>query len=114
MFSEEGSVELVGDGRLLEELDPLPPSPYHVNGTQCGREEDRSVKDLLLADFCSISLVVLMPQVTLIASFSFRFLPLFELLRKGAPRSASFRFSFSACPIVGRVVLAAWVHVAPS
>lgn len=59
MFSEEGSVELVGDGRLLEELDPLPPSPYHVNGTQCGREEDRSVKDLLLADFCSISLVVL-------------------------------------------------------
>lgn len=59
MFSEEGSVELVGDGRLLEELDPLPPSPYHVSGTQCGREEDRSVKDLLLADFCSISLVVL-------------------------------------------------------
>lgn len=30
------------------------------------------------------------------------------------PRSASFRFSFSACPIVGRVVLAAWAHVAPS
>lgn len=59
MFSEEGSVELVGDGRLLEELDPLPPSPYHVSGTQCGREEDHSVKDLLLADFCSISLVVL-------------------------------------------------------
>lgn len=58
-FSEEGSVELVGDGRLLEELDPLLLSPYHVNGTQCGREEDRSAKDLVFADFCSISLTVL-------------------------------------------------------
>lgn len=84
IFSEEGSVELVGDGRLLEELDPLPLSPYHVNGTQCGREEDRSDKDLVFADFCSISLVFLLPQVTLTASFSFRFLPLFELLLKGA------------------------------
>ena len=44
---------------MLEELDPLPLSPYHVNGTQCGREEDRSAKDLVFADFCSISLVVL-------------------------------------------------------
>lgn len=52
-------MELVGDGRLLEELDPLPLSPYHVNGTQCGREEDRSAKDLVFADFCSISLAVL-------------------------------------------------------
>jgi len=44
---------------LLEELDPLPLSPYHVNGTQRGREEDRSAKDLVFANFCSISLVVL-------------------------------------------------------
>lgn len=106
-FSEEGSVELVGDGRLLEELDPLPLSPYHVNGTQCGREEDRSAKDLVFAGFCSVSLTVLLPQATLMASFSFRFLPLLELLLKGAPRSASFLFSFSVCPIAGLVVLAA-------
>lgn len=44
---------------LLEELDPFPLSPYHVNGTQCGREEDRSAKDLVFADFCSTSLAVL-------------------------------------------------------
>lgn len=30
-----------------------------MNGTQCGREEDRSATDLAFADFCNISLMVL-------------------------------------------------------
>lgn len=58
-FSEDGSVELVDEGRLLEELDPLPLCPYCVNGMLWGREEDRSDMDALLAELSSISLVVL-------------------------------------------------------
>lgn len=59
-FSEDGSVELVGEGRLLEELDPLPLSPYHIKGTlPCGREEDRLSIAVLVAERSRSSLVVL-------------------------------------------------------
>lgn len=59
-LSEEGSVELEGEGRLLEELDPLLLSPYQVNGIELyGREEDRLATDALLAENSSSSLDVL-------------------------------------------------------